>query len=240
MWTRSRDGTWRWRAPARRRRRADRARLPQRHHRGEDGQAVQPQDRQRGDDRERASGGRSLRRRPAARPRPRAAAAAAPRGTSPVCRASPGRHPRGRPGGSRSTAPTPPGRAGTRSPTIAAVAPSAKASARHSRRTANHSTPMPGVTFVMNISVHDADQRKPTTIATVEQVDVAGDDLERDRQEQQRRQRPAAHQPPQRRAVERRPQGDEDVQRQPGQRREELGERRRVEVGADRPVSAAA
>ena len=37
---------------------------------------------------------------------------------------------------------------------MAAVTPNAMASARHSRRTANHSSPMPGVTLVNSISDH--------------------------------------------------------------------------------------
>ena len=50
--------------------------------------------------------------------------------------------------------------------TIAAVAPSAIASARHSRRTANHSSPIPGVIFVSRTIDQAAGQRKPMTIAT--------------------------------------------------------------------------
>ena len=50
--------------------------------------------------------------------------------------------------------------------TIAAVAPSAIARFRHSRRTANHSSPTPGVTFVSSTNAHVAGHRNPTTIAT--------------------------------------------------------------------------
>ncbi len=49
--------------------------------------------------------------------------------------------------------------------TNAAVAPSAMASERHSRRTANHSRPIPGVTFVSSTNDQAAGQRKPSTMA---------------------------------------------------------------------------
>src|SRR4029078_6684853 len=49
--------------------------------------------------------------------------------------------------------------------TIAAVAPSTIARLRHSRRTANHSTPTPGVTFVSSTNAHVAGHRKPTTLS---------------------------------------------------------------------------
>ena len=48
----------------------------------------------------------------------------------------------------------------------AAVAPSAIPRFRHSRRTANQSRPIPGVTLVSRMSAQAAGQRKPTTIAT--------------------------------------------------------------------------
>ena len=48
---------------------------------------------------------------------------------------------------------------------MAAVAASAIARWPHSRRTANHRSPTPGVIFVSRISAHAAGQRKPSTIA---------------------------------------------------------------------------
>ena len=49
--------------------------------------------------------------------------------------------------------------------TTAAVPPRARASARHSRRTANHRTPRPGVTFVRIGKAQVAGARNPRTIA---------------------------------------------------------------------------
>ena len=49
--------------------------------------------------------------------------------------------------------------------TIRAVAPSAMASCRHSPRTTNHKSPIPGVIFVSSTSAQVAGQRKPSTIA---------------------------------------------------------------------------
>ncbi len=49
--------------------------------------------------------------------------------------------------------------------TMTAVAPSAMPSARHSRRTANHSSPTPGVTFVSSIRAHIQGYRKPSRMA---------------------------------------------------------------------------
>ena len=48
---------------------------------------------------------------------------------------------------------------------MAAVAPSAIASSRHSRRTTNHSKPMPGVIFVSSTSAHIHGQRNASTMA---------------------------------------------------------------------------
>ena len=48
----------------------------------------------------------------------------------------------------------------------AAVAPSAIASCRHSRRNANQARPMPGVIFVRRTTDQVAGHRKPTTIAS--------------------------------------------------------------------------
>ena len=47
---------------------------------------------------------------------------------------------------------------------IAAVTPRAIASARHSRRTRNQTSPTPGVTLVRSGSAHAADHRKPMTM----------------------------------------------------------------------------
>ena len=49
--------------------------------------------------------------------------------------------------------------------TTAPVTPSAIASARHSRRTANQSSPIPGVTLVSSTNPHVHGYRKPSTIA---------------------------------------------------------------------------
>ena len=51
-------------------------------------------------------------------------------------------------------------------PATAAVAPSAIPRLRHSRRTANQSRPMPGVTFVRSTRPQAAGQRNPMTMAT--------------------------------------------------------------------------
>ena len=48
---------------------------------------------------------------------------------------------------------------------MAAVTPRAIASARHSRRTANQTSPIPGVTFVRMTKAHVHGYRKPSTIA---------------------------------------------------------------------------
>ena len=48
---------------------------------------------------------------------------------------------------------------------MTAVAATASARARHSRRIANHSSPRPGVTLVSSGNAHVPDQRNPSTIA---------------------------------------------------------------------------
>src|SRR6185436_520999 len=55
---------------------------------------------------------------------------------------------------------------------IMPVATSAVASWFHSRRTANHSRPTPGVTFVSSTNDHAAGQRKPTTTATAIRISM--------------------------------------------------------------------
>ncbi len=55
---------------------------------------------------------------------------------------------------------------------MAAVAPSAIASCRHSRRSTNHSSPTPGVIFVSSTSAHVHGQRNPATIATASTSDT--------------------------------------------------------------------
>ena len=57
------------------------------------------------------------------------------------------------------------GRVTKETATIAAVTPSAIPSDRHSRRTANHSSPIPGVIFVSRTSDQVHGQRNPRTIA---------------------------------------------------------------------------
>src|SRR5439155_306454 len=55
---------------------------------------------------------------------------------------------------------------------MTAVAPSAIASARHSRRTANQRRPTPGVTFVNSTIDHAAGQRNPSTIAAASKSEM--------------------------------------------------------------------
>ncbi len=50
--------------------------------------------------------------------------------------------------------------------TTTTVAPAASTRLRHSRRSANHRIPIPGVTLVRSTNAHVAGQRKPTTIAS--------------------------------------------------------------------------
>ena len=69
---------------------------------------------------------------------------------------------------------------------MAAVAASPIASERHSRRAANQSRPMPGVTLVISAKPHTNGKRKPRTIVKCEdEAHVAAPQLEEcDRQDQ--------------------------------------------------------
>ena len=58
------------------------------------------------------------------------------------------------------------------SPTTMTVAPSAIARLRHSRRTANQISPIPGETLVSRMSAQAAGQRKPRTIATASRSEM--------------------------------------------------------------------
>jgi len=57
-------------------------------------------------------------------------------------------------------------------PTTRSVAPTAIVRDRHSRRTANHSSPTPGVTFVRRMNAQAAGYRKPTTIASAMSISM--------------------------------------------------------------------
>ena len=56
--------------------------------------------------------------------------------------------------------------------TTMAVAPMAIARLRHSRRTANQMSPIPGETLVSRISAQAAGQRKPSTMATARRSEM--------------------------------------------------------------------
>ena len=115
---------------------------------------------------------------------------------------------------------------------IAAVAPMAIASDRHSRRPTNHSSPTPGVTFVSRMNAHAAGQRKPATIARAISVSMLP----------RRTSRPTnpvssatGSQDPRHRdecrAVQRVPDREERGKGQGEERAEDLQEHRRVVVG---------
>src|SRR5262245_5074674 len=54
--------------------------------------------------------------------------------------------------------------------TIAPVTAAASITARHSRRTANHNTPMPGVTLVSSASAQEPWRTNPTTNAAASRI----------------------------------------------------------------------
>ena len=119
----------------------------------------------------------------------------------------------------------------------AAVAPSAIARFRHSRRTANQSRPMPGVTLVSRMSAQAAGQRKPTTMATASRSEMLPPDSSADGQQGPEGEQPRAGQEADGDEEDRGPDAHEDDPRQGCERRDELQEGRRVDVGAGlRPV----
>ena len=123
--------------------------------------------------------------------------------------------------------------------TIAAVDPSAIASDRHSRRSANHSRPTPGVIFVSSTKAQVHGHRNPHTIATVSRSEMLPPaiSIAPTAMPSRNRSRPVrTHTAPMRIAVH----AARTRPRQEVERVDEHRERRRVGVCADRvPVGAA-
>ena len=116
--------------------------------------------------------------------------------------------------------------------TMAAVVTPATASDRHSRRTANHSSPSPGVTLVSTGSAHVPANRNPATTAAASRIVMlpphsSGKQSTIERPEQQR-----PRQPEQDRQQHDRPDHHEGRPRQRPEGRHRLEEGRGVEVGA--------
>ena len=118
--------------------------------------------------------------------------------------------------------------------TTMTVAPSAIARLRHSRRTANQISPIPGETLVSRMSAQAAGQRKPSDDRDRQQQrDVAAGQLGRSEQDPDDEQ-PRAGQEADGEQQHRGPDADEGEPGQVLERRDDLEEGGRIDVGAGR------